>query len=74
MRSSFVYKRHTKWRILICIERRDVILYVDKTFVEIGSVVLWTTRIKYLGPLIDPITVGTILNTQRNFSKKGHFT
>ena len=52
--SSFVYKRHTKWRIFICIERRDVVLSVDKTFVEIGSVVLWTTPIKYLGPLIDP--------------------
>ena len=33
---SFVYKRHTKWQIFICIERRDIVHSVDKTFVQLG--------------------------------------
>ena len=43
---EFVYKRHTKWRIFICKERRDVVLYVDKDFVEIDQVVPWKTPIE----------------------------
>ena len=34
---SFVYKRHTKWRMFASIERRDVTLSVDNFILDIGS-------------------------------------
>ena len=44
---SFVYKRHTKWRIFLRVEKRDVVLSVDKTFVVIGLVVPWKRPKKF---------------------------
>ena len=38
LNESFVYKRHTKWRMFVSIERRDVTLSVDNFIFDIGSV------------------------------------